>query len=105
MPTMLHFRKQRCLPLTRQHKVSPHVAYRLLILSAPQSPQEKLERFFDNRPSPTELKQRNILKDSKVAPSLQSAQVNKLPFRSGLNELGRIGKEKVGRRIICEAFY
>lgn len=42
---------------------------------APQSPQEKLEKFFDNRPSPAELKQRNILKDSKLAPSLQSAQV------------------------------
>jgi RPEL repeat len=45
-------------------------------LQVPQSPQEKLERFFDQRPSPTELKQRNILKDSKLAPSLQSAQVS-----------------------------
>jgi hypothetical protein len=45
------------------------------INTAPQSPQEKLEKFLDNRPSPAELKQRNILKDSKVAPSLQSAQV------------------------------
>ena len=51
---------------------------------APQSPQEKLEKFFDNRPSPTELKQRNILKDSNVAPALQSAQAHhpKIAFRS-----------------------
>lgn len=42
---------------------------------APQSPQEKLSKFFDSRPSPTELKQRNILKDSNVAPALQAAQV------------------------------
>jgi len=41
---------------------------------APQSPQEKLERFFDSRPTTEELKQRNILKDSKVAPALQSKQ-------------------------------
>ena len=44
--------------------------------TGPQSPQEKLEKFFDNRPSTTELKQRNILRDSKVAPALQSAEVS-----------------------------
>jgi hypothetical protein len=58
---------------------SPKVTFPLKLneanFIAPQSPQEKLERFFDQRPSPTELKQRNILKDSKLAPSLQSAQV------------------------------
>ena|SRR5271156_39875 len=45
-----------------------------LLSLAPQSPQEKLERFFDTRPTSEELKQRNILKDSKVAPALQAAQ-------------------------------
>ena len=50
--------------------------HRLLTSIAPQSPQEKLERFFDNRPSPTDLKQRNILKTSNVAPSLQGAQAS-----------------------------
>jgi RPEL repeat len=52
--------------------------------SAPQSPQEKLQRFFDHRPTTEELKQRNILKDSKVAPALQSAQVPPPPTQSRL---------------------
>ena len=41
----------------------------------PQSPQEKLTKFFENRPSQQELEERNILKDIKVAPAIQSAKV------------------------------
>jgi hypothetical protein len=39
------------------------------------SPQEKLEKFFERRPSMHELEERNILKDAKVAPAIQSAKV------------------------------
>ena len=41
----------------------------------PQSPQEKLTKFFQRRPSLHELEERNILKDPKVAPAIQSAKV------------------------------
>ena len=40
-----------------------------------QSPQEKLTKFFERRPSLHELEERNILKDPKVAPAIQSAKV------------------------------
>jgi hypothetical protein len=40
-----------------------------------QSPQEKLTKFFERRPSLHELEERNILKDPKVAPAVQSAKV------------------------------
>jgi len=61
---------------------------------APQSPQEKLEKFFNSRPSPTELKQRNILKDSNVAPALQSAQAQDPKISLGLTIAGGITKKK-----------
>lgn len=41
----------------------------------PQSPQEKLTKFFEVRPSVQELEERNILKDIKIAPAIQSAKV------------------------------
>jgi hypothetical protein len=41
----------------------------------PQSPQEKLTKFFEVRPSVQELEGRNILKDIKIAPAIQSAKV------------------------------
>jgi hypothetical protein len=43
----------------------------------PQSPQEKLTKFFQRRPSQHELEEKNILKDPKVAPAIQSAKVHK----------------------------
>lgn len=53
----------------------------VMLTLAPQSPQEKLERFFEHqRPTVSELKERNILKDSKLAPSLQSAEVTSKPI-------------------------
>jgi RPEL repeat len=42
----------------------------------PQSPQEKLTKFFEVRPSVQELEERNILKDIKIAPAIQSAKVH-----------------------------
>ena len=39
-----------------------------------QSPQERLTKFFERRPSQHELEERNILKDAKIAPALQSAK-------------------------------
>ena len=63
-----------------------NVSNQLLTYVAPQSPQQKLERFFDTRPSPTDLKQRNILKDSKLAPSLQSAEVPHSPSHSSFTD-------------------
>ena len=68
-------------PYQPNQGITHNVSNQLLIYVAPQSPQEKLEKFFDNRPSPTDLKQRNILKDSKLAPSLQSAEVSLAPFK------------------------
>jgi hypothetical protein len=44
----------------------------------PQSPQEKLTKFFEVRPSVQELEERNILKDIKIAPAIQSAKVHNL---------------------------
>lgn len=41
----------------------------------PQSPQAKLQKFFQRRPSQHELEERNILKDPKVAPAIQGAKV------------------------------
>ena len=40
-----------------------------------QSPQDRLTKFFERRPSQHELEERNILKDPKVAPAIQSAKV------------------------------
>jgi len=34
-----------------------------------------LEKFFERRPSLHELEERNIIKDTKVAPAIQSAKV------------------------------
>jgi hypothetical protein len=42
----------------------------------PQSPQEKLTKFFEVRPSVQELEDRNILKDIKIAPAIQSAKAH-----------------------------
>src|ERR1700738_2915115 len=39
-----------------------------------QSPQERLTKFFERRPSQHELEERNILKDVKIAPAIQSAK-------------------------------
>jgi hypothetical protein len=70
-------------PPTQPTQSTPHQTQ---LNIAPQSPQEKLERFFDHqRPSVSELKERNILKDSKLAPALQSAEVtpSQPPFTIG----------------------
>jgi len=45
------------------------------VAEPPQSPQEKLTKFLQRRPSQHELEERNILKDPKVAPAIQSAKV------------------------------
>jgi len=50
-----------------------------------QSPQEKLTRFFERRPSQHELEERNILKDPKVAPAIQGAKVIFLEFNLALS--------------------
>lgn len=91
-PSRGNFHLQTSSPKVHISKHGPN-------LQAPQSPQEKLERFFDQRPSPTELKQRNILKDSKLAPSLQSAQVSS---SSTELTLGGFGKKASWRWIICK---
>jgi hypothetical protein len=39
------------------------------------SPQERLSKFFQRRPSQHELEERNILKDVKIAPAIQSVKV------------------------------
>ena len=56
-----------------------------------QSPQERLTKFFERRPSQHELEQRNILKDTKIAPAIQGAKV--LPV--GGVDVGGIGEGEV----------
>jgi len=50
------------------------VADEVPVIEPVQSPQEKLTKFFERRPSQHELEERNILKDVKVAPAIQSAK-------------------------------
>lgn len=52
-----------------------------------QSPQEKLTKFFERRPSLHELEERNILKDPKVAPAIQSAKVLHRKFENDVNSV------------------
>jgi hypothetical protein len=50
------------------------VADEVPVVEPVQSPQERLIKFLERRPSQHELEERNILKDVKIAPAIQSAK-------------------------------
>jgi hypothetical protein len=72
--------EQRILNRSPPSPLFPRVMVLIVADEVPQpetvtSPQEKLEKFFERRPSMHELEEKNILKDAKVAPAIQSAKV------------------------------